>query len=121
MTFPTIAYKHTNTNVDYKLQDLLTQKFLSLEKYIGNETDVRLEVEFEKVAPQKNGNIYRIEANLWLKGNLYRAEATSENFEKAIDDARTGIEKELNQAHEKRSNKFLKGARRIKEMMRFGR
>ncbi|PJC56193.1 ribosomal subunit interface protein [Candidatus Kaiserbacteria bacterium CG_4_9_14_0_2_um_filter_41_32] len=121
MTFPTIAYKHTNTNVDYKLQDLLVQKFSSLEKYIGDETDVRYEVEFEKVTPQQNGNIYRVETNLWLKGNLYRAESIDENFEKATDEVRDQLAKKLRRASKKHTNRFLQGARRIKEMMRFGR
>lgn len=121
MSFPTIAFKHTNIGVDYKLQDLLTQKFTSLEKLIGDETDIHCEVEFEKESIQRSGNIFRTEANLWFRGNLYRAQASCENFEKAIDEVRDELDKELRRANKKRTNIFLKGSRKIKEMMRFGR
>ena len=120
MAFPTISFKNTNTKVDYKLQDLLTQKFTSLEKMVGDETDVRCEVEFEKEAPHRHGDIFRVEANLWLKGTLHRAEASCANFEKAIDEVRDELDKELRRSSKKRTNNFLKGARKIKDMMKSG-
>ena len=38
MTFPIIQYKATNVEINAVWQDLVEQKFKSLEKYIGNET-----------------------------------------------------------------------------------
>jgi len=120
MSFPTISYKTTNTNVPDTLKTLLEAKFTSLEKYLGDETDVGCEVEFEQTAPQKSGRIYRVEANLWFKGNMYRAEATEDQFEKAVDEVRSELDKELRRANKKRQSLFRKGSRKIKEMMRFG-
>lgn len=120
MAFPSINYKSTNTQVADELKTLLEAKFTSLEKYLGDETDVRCEVEFEQVAPQKSGQIYRVEANLWFKGNLYRADAVEDQFEKAIDEVRAELDKELRRANKKKRSLFKRGARQIKDMMRFG-
>lgn len=121
MSLPTISFKHTHTEPEPVLQDVLTKKFTAFEKYIGDETDVRCEVEFTKLAPQQSGHVFRVEANMWLAGTLYRAEANDESFEKAIDEVRNELDKELRRSVRKRETLFKKGARRMKEMMRFGR
>lgn len=120
MTFPTIQFKATNTETDEALQTLLEQKFNSLDKFVGDETDVKCEVEFEKVAPSQSGHVHRVEANLWLHGKMYRAEATEESFEMAIDEVRNELDKELRRANDKRDSLIKRGGRKIKEMLRFG-
>lgn len=121
MTFPTINFKALNsTAVDSSLHTLLEQKFQSLDKYVGEETDVKCDVEFEKVTASKSGEIYRVEANLWLHGKMYRAEATEVSFEVAIDEVRSELDKELRRAADKRESLMKRGGRRIKEMLRFG-
>lgn len=120
MSFPAIQFKATNTKLDEKLTDLLEKKFSSLDKFVGDESDVRCEVEFEKVADNHSGPVFRVEANLHLHGKLYRAEATLESFEQAIDEVKSELEKELRRAHDKRETLIKKGGKKIKEMMRFG-
>ncbi len=119
MTFPTIKYKATNTVLQNHLQELVEEKFKTLDKYIGSETDVSCEVEFEKEAPHQNGDVYRFEANLWLKGKLYRAEATESNFEKAIAHVRSELDTELLRSHKKGESMIRRGGRKVKEMLRF--
>ncbi|MFN3187939.1 MAG: ribosome hibernation-promoting factor, HPF/YfiA family [Candidatus Paceibacteria bacterium] len=118
MTTPNIIFKHTNTDVDYELQSILTQKITPLEKYFEEPTIV--EVEFKKEAPKNNGEVFVVEVNCTVKGELYRAVAMSETFEKSIDKARNELDKELRRAKKKRGSMFRKGARRIKDMMRWG-
>lgn len=120
MSFPTINYKATNTELQQHLQRLVDQKFESLEKYIGAETDARCEVEFEKETAQQSGNIFRVEANLWLAGKLYRAEASEASFEIAIDEVRNELDKELRRANDKQNTLMKRGGRAIKKMLRFG-
>ena len=79
------------------------------------------QVEFERVAPQNTGAIHRVEANIFLKGKLYRAEATENTFELAIDTVKQELDRELSKAQEKRDTLLKRGRRRIKEMLRFGR
>lgn len=120
MSFPVITFKHTNTPVAYHLQELVTQKFDSLTHHVKGDTTARCEVEFQKIAPHHNGPVYRVEVNLLCRGMVYRAENTSENFEKAIDSVRAEIDRELQRAKTKKQSLWRKGARRMKDMMRFG-
>jgi len=120
MAFPIITYKHTNTHPDEELQNVVEQKLRSLEKYIGSETDIKCAIEMEKTGGKQTGLTHRVEANFWLAGTLYRAEATEESFEKAIDEVRDELDKEVRRAHKKRNSLLKKGGRKIKDMMRFG-
>lgn len=74
-------------------------------------------IEFAKVAPHQHGHIYRVEANVWAAGVLFRAEATEENFEKAIDAVRSDLAAELGKVRAKRTSLWRKGARQLKQMM----
>lgn len=120
MAFPTITFKHTTTENTAYLEDLVTNKFQPLERYIGAETDFKCEVEFQKESPRHSGKLYRVEANVWLAGKMFRAEATEETFEYAIDEVRNELDKELRRAGEKRESLVRRGGRKIKEMLRRG-
>jgi ribosomal subunit interface protein len=120
MNFPTITFTHKNVSTDPALQTLLTNKLTSLQKYLDGARSVRCEVEFERVTAHAHGPICRIEVNLWRGDRLSRAEATEETFEKAVDEVRRNLEHELERAHDKRVSMFRKSARRLKEMMRWG-
>lgn len=115
-----ISYKGTNTELEERLQTLVDQKFQSLEKFIGNETDVKCEVEFEKVTASQSGRVHRVEANLWFAGKMYRAESTELSFEEAIDEVRNELDKELRRAHKKHDTLVRRGGRAIKQMLRMG-
>lgn len=120
MSFPNIAFKATNTNLDPTLQGLVIDKFKTLEKFVGEETDVKCEVEFEKETDSKTGDIFRVEANLWLHGHMNRAESSRDSFEKAIDSTRNELEKVLRRAHKRRHSLVRRGGRKIKQMLRMG-
>lgn len=122
MTFPTIQFKGTNVGLDPMLQTLVEQKFTTLEKYIGDETDVKCEVEFEKETGNHHntGNIHRVEVNLFFAGKMYRAEASRDSFQTAIDEVQSDLDRELRKANEKQETLLKKGGRKIKEMLRFG-
>lgn len=121
MSLPIINFKVTNASVEDSLKDICENKLKTLEKFIGDAPTV-CDVEFERVTNHhQQGNINRVEVNLEINGKLYRAEATSESFEKAIDEVRSDLEHELHSVHGKKETMLLRGARKIKEMMRLGR
>lgn len=122
MAFPTIQFKATNIDLEDSWQRLVEQKFQSLEKYVGDETDTKCDVEFEKETGEHHnaGRIHRVEANLFLGGKLYRAVATKESFEQAIDEVRAELDKELRRANDKKETLIKRGGRKIKEMLRLG-
>lgn len=116
-----INFKFTNTESSDGLKTVLEQKLQSLEKFIGDETDVKCDVEFEKVTTSEHGPVYRVEVNLYVAGTMYRAEATLETFEEAIDEVRDELDKELRRNNKKHADLIKKGGRKIKEWLRFGR
>lgn len=120
MTFPQINFKITNTSVNDDLKVTLEQKLHTLEKYLGKETDVKCDAEFEKVAPSEKGKIYRVEVNLFVSGIMHRAESTQETFIEAIDEVRNELDKELRRRNKKHMTLIKKGGRKIKEWMRWG-
>ena len=120
MTFPTPSIKITNAEVSEDLRAVLERKLQPLQRYLGNETDVVCDVEFEKVTASERGPIHRVEVNLQVAGDLHRAEATLESFEAAIDEVRDELDKELRRKHKKQETLVKKGGRKIKDMIRFG-
>jgi ribosomal subunit interface protein len=120
MAFPSITFKHTRTDEARHLEEVVEHKFASFEKYIGNETAAHCEVEFQKEAPHQSGLVYRVEVNLSVGGKFFRAEATDETFEKAIDAVRSELDGELRKAHSKRESLIRRGGRKMKEMLRWG-
>lgn len=120
MAFPMIQFKATNTELIGDLQDIMEMKLHSLEKYLGDETDLRCTVEFEKINAQTSGQIFRVEANLYVAGKLFRAESTETTFEEAIDEVRNELDKELRRSNKKHETMVKKGGRAIKDMLKFG-
>lgn len=120
MSFPIINFKFTNTETDEKLQDLASNKFDTLQKFIGDAPAI-CEVEFEKVTNHhQQGNIHRVEINLEVNGKLHRAEATTETFERSIDEVRAEIERVVRRARGKEDTMLKKGGRKLKSLLRWG-
>lgn len=122
MSFPTINLKATNVVISPGLASLVDQKFETLEKVLPKgETDVSCEVELEKLSEHQTGKIYRVEANLYVSGKLYRSETTEEQIEKAVDVVRDDLKREIQRATGKRQSLIKRGGQAFKDMMRFGR
>ncbi len=121
MSLKNITFKHNNSGTSNSIHSFVSQKLASLEKYIGDETDVKVEVEFEKVVSHKSGPICRVEVNIWVAGTLYRAQNTQETFEAAVDVVKDELDQAMRKKSEKKGSLIRQGGRKLKEMMRFGR
>ena len=117
MTFPIINYKFNNNEEAQALTAIVEQKLEALHKYLHGDESITCDVEFEKVAPKQNGEIYRFETNLLINGVLYRAEATEDSFEKALDEVRDELDKELRRAKSKQQTVDKKAGREAKEQL----
>lgn len=117
MAFPTINFKYNGLEEAEKLAGLVEKKITAFEKFLTGNEDITCDVEFEKVAPRKHGQVHRVELNLMVDGTLYRAEAVEESFEKAIDEVRNEIDKELRRAKDKHSSLLKRAGRKIKESL----
>jgi len=122
MSFPTINLKATNIEISPGLSSLIEQKLRPLEKLIPDgETDMKCEVELEKLTEHISGKIYRVEANLYIAGTMFRGEATEDQVEKAIDVVRNELRREIQRANGKRQSLVRRGSQALKSMLRFGR
>lgn len=117
MSFPIINYKYNGIAEGERLSELVDQKLAPFSKYLHGSEAVTCDVEFEKVAEHHQGNIFRVEVNLLIDGTLYRAEATEESFEKAIDEMRNELDKELRRAKDKQVSMDKRAGREAKEQM----
>lgn len=120
MTFPNINYKFNDLEEARALTDIFEQKCATIEKYFHDGESLTCDVEFQKVAPQQSGQIYKVELNLAVGGNLYRAEAVEESFEKAIDVVRSELDTELQHAKGKKETLDRQAGREMKEKMLTG-
>lgn len=120
MSLPLINFKGTNTDVNENLKDLTTKKLSTLDKFVADAPAI-CDVEFEKITNHhQSGDIYRMEINLEINGKLYRSEATTDSFEKSVDEAKADLSHELQTEKGRRDTLVKRGARRVKELMRMG-
>jgi ribosomal subunit interface protein len=120
-TFPRITLKTTNFEILPHIEKLLDKRLGTLGKFVPDyEPAQTCEVELEKLTGQQTGNIYRTEINLQVGGTLFRAEATAERMEDAIEQAKNELKSEIIRKMGKRRSLFKRGAQRIKKMIRFG-
>lgn len=122
MAFP---LTHIKTSGGIELTDalrtLVEQKLATLEKFIGDETDVSCDVELEKISGSQSGMIFRAEVNFFLKGKMHRAEATTDQIEKSIDEVRAELHRELERTNSKAQTLMKRGGLALKNLLRFGR
>ncbi len=120
-TFPRITLKTTNFESTPHIERLLDKRLGTLGKFVPDyETARTCDVELERLTGQQTGKIFRAEVNLQVGGTLFRAEATAERMEDAIEQAKNELKSEIIRKTGKRKSLFKRGAQRIKEMMRFG-
>src|SRR5690606_6803545 len=116
MSFPITHIKATSIELTDALRSLIEQKFGTLEKFIGDETDVSCNIELEKTTPSQSANIFRAEANLYLRGKLFRVESTTDQIEKSIDEIHSELQRELRRAEGKAKALMKRGGAIIKNM-----
>jgi len=117
MSFTTINFKFNDLKEAQALTDIVEQKMSSLEKYIHEGDAVLCDFEFSKVSAQQKGQIFKVDVNLSHEGSLYRADAVEESFEKAIDEVRAELDKEMRRAKDKQVTLNKQAGREAKEQM----
>jgi ribosomal subunit interface protein len=120
MSFPNIQYKATNVRIEDAWRDQVDEKFETLSKFLGHNTDSTCHVEFERITAHQTGDVCRFETTIFAHGKIFRAEATEHSFERAIDAVKKELDHELRKAHKKHDTLIMRGRRKIKDLLRFG-
>lgn len=116
--------KTTNLKLNPEINKTIDEKVVHLEKFMSlkkDETPI-LDIQLEnKYGDQhKQGYIYRAELNLEYKGKVLRTESESEDILAAFNDAHDEMVRRVRKKSEKKIDLVRKGAKRLKDMLRFG-
>ena len=117
----TTKIKATNTTLTEAITDYVDAKLGKsvLEKFSGSYEILDVEVEIAKTTSHhNNGEIFRAEVNVLVKGKVLRAASDKEDLYAAIDDVHDEIIKVLKDTKTKKETLWKKGSRSIKKMLR---
>jgi len=121
MAFPHINTKTKHLELTEALATYLEKRMATLERHLPSSDAITCDIELSKTTEHhQTGDIYRAEINLFLGGQLLRAEAITGSIESAIDEAKNELKGELRKFTDKNESRFRRGARRAKEFFRFG-
>jgi len=112
-----INYKFNNLNEAKSLSDILDKKLETLRRLIGKNSVIKGDIEFNKEGSHKHGKVFKVEAKLNIDGNIYRATATENSFEEALDEVRDELDKELRRDKDKQHSVEKKQARNFKDKL----
>ncbi|MBU2104100.1 ribosome-associated translation inhibitor RaiA [Patescibacteria group bacterium] len=115
-----IHFKGTNYELPSSVSRYAQRKIGSLKKYVKkSEEVVQVYVELEKEThSQAAGRIWRAEINFDLDGKLFRAVATEDAIEKAIDESVAELARAVRTTQEKKQDLARRGGATIKSLLR---
>jgi putative sigma-54 modulation protein len=114
--------KTTNISLTPAIKDYFEKKLMSLDKLVDfNRDDVLIQAELGKTTHHhRQGDIFRAEVNLRVRGNNFRAVSEKEDLYAAIDEMKDMLNQEIKSGKEKRTSVVRRGAHKLKNLLRFG-
>ncbi|MFA7365061.1 MAG: ribosome-associated translation inhibitor RaiA [Patescibacteria group bacterium] len=104
-----IKIKGSRVILSDTVKDYVEKKMNMVEKYLGDLKVTNCDVELENIpSDQKNGDVYRVEVNLFVVGKVLRVEKSETTINKAVDKVKDHLvlmikkHKEKKQAKERR-------------------
>lgn len=113
----TVNFNYNNHDEAQALSSIAEQKLETLNKFIAEDQSVICDAEFDKVAANQKGNIFHFAVNLQVDGELYRADATEESFEAAVDEVRAELDKRLRRTKSKKDSLGKRAGRALKGLI----
>ncbi len=115
-----IKIRAVNFDVTPAIDEYVTKKVSSLEKFITGHNNVLCEVEIGKTTNHhKSGDIFRAEVNIVLPGNVQIfAFAEEPDLYAAIDIVRDEAEREIVSRKNKRMTLFRRGSAKVKQLVK---
>jgi len=117
-----IHIKTTDFELTENLRSYIDEKLGSLERFskkYGEAFEARLEIG-RTTRHHREGNVFRAEVNIRVPGTMLRAESERTDIYAAIDEIRDEMERQLKEYRGKLFAKFKRGARVLKDFLRFG-
>jgi len=115
-----VQFNYNNHAEAQALSNTTEQKLNTLKKFIGADQSVLCEAEFDKVAANNKGQIFKFSVNLEIDGAMHRAEAVEESFEAAVDEVRDELDKKLRRNKSKKDTLGKRAGRAFKNLIARG-
>jgi|GEM_PF-622102 len=113
--------KNKLTKVEKFLPNLLAKQEKDEKKVEDAKARVNLEIEIEKITKGQNkGDVYRVEAQMFLPGASLRAEDVSTSPKEAVSEARYELQRQVKQYKDKQNTLQRKGERKAKKIREEG-
>ena len=114
--------KTTNITLTPELRDYLEKKLTMLDKLVDfNAKNVYVKTEIGRTSQHhKTGDVFRAELSLVTSSVTFRAVAEEDDLYTAIDIAKDELSREIKSGKKKKNSIMLRGARRVKNILRFG-
>lgn len=114
-----IRIKTTGYELSDNTRAYLEERLAAVEKLVHGGEPI-WEVELSREGSGAHGELWRAEVNLAHDGEVYRAANAAETMHAAIDAIKDDLMHQLRKEKTKYENSFKKGARMVKEWLRFG-
>lgn len=118
-----INLQSKNIELSEEIKDYVLKKVTNLEKFLkhkenaGGEVSVNFEIS-KSTNHHNQGEIFHADCSINIDGEKFYASADAEDERTAIDEIREKIFQDINKKKNKKSELFLRGARKVKEMMK---
>lgn len=113
-----------NTDLTPELTNYIHEKLGVIEKFIhpsSSDQEILAEVEIGlRSRHHRKGDVYRAEINLTVDGKRYRAVTKENDMYSAIDRLKDETSRVVRKGENRSETLFLKGARKIKNMLKRG-
>ena len=117
-----ITIKATNITLTPELHSVCEKKLGGLKHFIDIENpNVVIHVELSKITKHATGDVFRADVNIRSAGKLIKAVSDGQDFSEALDKVKDELAQEFKKVKGKKTSLFRRGARRIKNLLRFGR
>lgn len=114
-----INEKGTSMEITSAIHDYLHRKLSYIEKFIQNDDSALCDVELGKTTNHhKNGDVFRAEINLHVKGRAFRAVSEMSDLYAAIDVAKDDLVRELQSNKDKKVSSIRRGGAKMKNFVK---
>ncbi len=114
-----IKIKGTGIKLTPAISDYIEDRIASSMKLINSRETAKIYVEVEKIsAHHQKGEVFRTEMNVSLGKMSFRTESVASDLYASIDEAKEDLSREIRSKKGKRESKYMKGARKIKNIIK---
>lgn len=115
-------FRSESVELTEDVRGYVQEKISLSEKVLGDipEENISYDVELSKDTTKHSGEIYRADVTMHFRGDRVHAVGHGETIHAAIDLAKDELTRRLSRGKNKKRSMFLRGAQKIKQMLKFG-